>query len=151
MFLLNGLAGGERERPHGAAMEGAEESQIQFPPGVPAGQFEGCFDGFGAGVAEIDLACAGTRRDAGELLRQHDLGRVIEIRAGHVQESLGLFLDGPHHERMAMSRGADRDSGSEIEKDVAVRITNPEPFGRFGHQTGSSGYRKGIRIRGQWQ
>ena len=58
VFLLNRLAGGEGEGSHGAAVEGAKEGQVQFAPGVPAGQFESRLDRFCARVAKIDLPCA---------------------------------------------------------------------------------------------
>ena len=134
--------------PMGAAVERAEERQVQFTPGVPAGQFESRFDGFGAGIAEIDLAGPRIRprRQTGQLFRQFDLGRIVEVGAGHVEELFGLFLDGPDHERMAVAGGANGDPGGEIEKEIAVRITDPEALGRFGHKRIAAGVGRGNEL-----
>jgi len=40
VLLLDGLARGKGEGPHGPAVECPEESDVQFPPGMPSGQFD---------------------------------------------------------------------------------------------------------------
>ena len=72
-FLL-GLGGGERERAHGAAVEGAEEGDDVLAAGVIAGQLERALDGLGAGVAVEELVRAGHGRDGRE-----PLGEVVSM------------------------------------------------------------------------
>jgi len=134
VLLLNGLARGKRKRPHGTAVKGPEEGQVQLPAGMPPGKFERCFNGFCARVAKIDFVQSRTRRQPGEFLGQQDLGRIIEVRTGHMQELIGLVFDGLYHEGVAVASGANRDARSEIKKTVAVRIADPEPFGRLRNQ-----------------
>ena len=50
VLALHGLAGGQRERPHGAPVERAEEGDELVAPGVIAGQLHG---GFHASVPEL--------------------------------------------------------------------------------------------------
>ena len=68
-----------------------------------------------------------------ELLRQFHQARIVEVRAGHVNEFGGLLLDGRDHIRMAVARGYDGDSGGEIEKRVSVNILHQRASSAPGH------------------
>ena len=57
------LRRGERERAHGASVEGSEEGDDVLAAGVIAGDFQSALDGFGAGVAVVEAMRAGHGRD----------------------------------------------------------------------------------------
>ena len=67
------------------------------------------------------------RRDLGELLRQVDLRRVVEIGPRHVQQLGRLVLDGGDDLRMAVAGRADGDAGGEVEEQVAVDVLDDRP------------------------
>ena len=98
-FPLNHFARGQRQRSQRAAMEAAVKRDELVTPGFIAGQFERRLDRLRAGVAEVHTArdAAGSR--GGQLLGQVHHVFVVEIGAGHVDQTLGLLLDGPHHAR----------------------------------------------------
>ena len=91
---LHGLARGERERAHGASVEAAEEGDDLVAAGGVAGQLDGAFHGFGAGVAEGDAPRDVAGRDFVQLFGQGDQFLVVEIGARHVDQAGGLLLDG---------------------------------------------------------
>ena len=75
-------------------MERPEESDDAVPPGVPAGELEGGFEGFGPAVGEEDSSWrlgpgAISRQPLGEI----DLRLVVEVGAAHVEQLGGLVLD----------------------------------------------------------
>ena len=121
-LALHGLAGGERERAHRAAVEAAVEGDEFVAAGVITGELHRGFDGLGAGIPEVDalgfLAGSDRRKFLGEI--DHTL--VVEIRAGHVDQVGGLLLDRGDDARVAMSGGDDGDARREIEEGVAVDI-----------------------------
>ena len=134
VLLLHRLAGGERQRPHGAAVEGAEEGDVELALGVPARQLEGGLDRLGAGVPEIDAVDALPGRQRGELLRERDLRRVVEVGPGHVQQPVGLVLDGRDDPGVAVARGVDGDAGREVQEPVPVHVLDPQALPPVGHQ-----------------
>jgi hypothetical protein len=76
-----------------------------------AGELEEGFVGFGAGVAEKDLAAEG---QAGEAFGEAGLdGIVEEVRAVH--QGGGLVLDGGDDGGVAVAGVADGDAGHEVE------------------------------------
>ena len=114
--------GGERR--HRAAVKTHVETQYlvaAFPVffiRILSGEFERRFDGFRAAVAEKRLIA---EREPVEPFRQLDLGLdMVEIR--DVDQLSGLFPDGGHHARMAMSEVTDGQAGYEIEIFFSVRI-----------------------------
>ena len=125
MFLLYGFAGGQRQGSHGTAVERTIKSDIQLTPRVPSGKFKRRLNRFCSGVAEIDPSIAPNRGQSGQPFRQSDLGRVIKIGSGHMQELLSLVLYCRYDPGMAMPGGIDSDTGSEIKKHVAVHIPDP--------------------------
>ncbi len=50
---LRDFAAGERKRAHGASMKAAQEGDEFIAASGIAGQLDGCFDRFGARIAEI--------------------------------------------------------------------------------------------------
>jgi len=97
------LAAGKGQRAHRAAMKPANETDELRAPGIVAGQLEGSFHRFRAGVAEIDPGLLLKWSNLIQLLRQPDAHRLVEIRAGHVQVAGRLFLDGFDHAGMGMA------------------------------------------------
>ena len=103
-------------------MEGAEEGDGPRPSGVPAGQLQARFERLGPAVGEEDALGPGAGRQLRQLLGQVDLRLIVEIGAGHVQQLVGLVLDGGDDLGMAVPRRRDRDAGREIEKEIAVHV-----------------------------
>ena len=122
MLALHGFARGERKRANGAAVKAAVERDEFVALRVIARELHGGFDGFGAGISEIDALRALARRNGREFFGQFHHALVIEIRAGHVDQLGGLFLDGGDDLRMAMAGGDDGDARGEIEEGVAVHV-----------------------------
>ena len=115
------LAGRERQRAHGAAVEAAEEADEVRPPGVIAGQLDGRLDRLGARVGhEADRGFL-ERGDLVQLLGQVDPYLVIEV-GRDVDELVGLLLDGLHHLGMGVAGGGDGDAGGEVEEAIAVHV-----------------------------
>ena len=90
--------------------------------------------GFGSGISEE----ASPRSTAGhqrfEFSRQLRHLLVVEIRARHVNQRCGLFLNRAHHVGMAMAGRANGDACAEIEEPVSVDVLDDCAAGRFGHQ-----------------
>ena len=132
--LLLGLRAGERERAHGAAVEGAEEADDVLAAGVVAGELHGALDGFGAGVAVVEPVRAGHGRDGGEALGEGGHVFVVEVGAGHVDQLGGLILDGLDDFGVAVAGGGDGDAGGEVEELVAVDVGDADAATGFGDQ-----------------
>src|SRR5436190_8224013 len=103
-------------------MESAEKRDHVLPSGVIASQFKRAFNGFRAGVSVVNLVRAGHGSNLREALRQGDHILVIKIRARHVNQFSGLFLNGRDHMRMTMSRRGDSYAGGKIEELVSVHV-----------------------------
>ena len=128
MLFLDRFAGRKGQGPHGSTVKGPEKGDVQFPFGMPSGQLEGRLHGLGPGVAEKDLLWAVPRAQGSQLFGQKDLGSIIKVGPGHVDEKIGLFFDGLNHFRMAVAGGTNSDAGGKIEKDVPIHILDPKPF-----------------------
>ena len=137
--LLLRLGGGERERAHGAAVEGAEEADDVLASGVVAGELQRALDGFGAGVAVVEAVRPGHGRDGGEALGQGDHVLVVEVGAGHVDQLGGLVLDGFDDFGMTVAGGDDGDAGGEVEELVAVDVVDADAAAAFGDQRIAAG------------
>ena len=131
---LHDLAAGQRHRAHRAAVKRAEERDHVLPARVIAGQLERRLDRLGPAIGEEDPLGDAARRDLGELLRQVDLRRVVEIGARHVQQLGRLLLNGRDDPRMAMAGRADGDAGREIEKQIAVDVLDDRPVAALDRQ-----------------
>ena len=134
-----GFEAGQRERAHGASVEGAEECDHVLPLGVIAGQLERGFHRFGAGVAVVNLVRSRHGSDFRQPLRQRDHALVVEIRARHVDQFARLLLNRGHHIGMAMSGRGHGDAGGEIEEFVAVHIGDHDAAALLGHQRVGAG------------
>ena len=68
-LALDGAAGGQGKRAHGAAVERAVKGDQLVALGVKFRQLDGCFDGFGAGISEINALGFFARRDRTPVFR----------------------------------------------------------------------------------
>ena len=132
--LLLRLRAGERERAHGAAVEGAQERDHLLAAGMIAGQLEGALDGLGPGVAVEELVRAGHGRDGREPGGQIGDMFVVKIGAGDVNQLGGLFLNGGDNFRVAVAGGDHGDARREVEKFVAVRVFHANAAAALGNQ-----------------
>ena len=128
------LGRGERERAHGAPVEGAVERDHMLALGVVTRQLERGFHRLGAGVAVVDPVRPFHGRDFREPLGERDHALVIKIGARHVDEFRRLLLDGRDHLRMAVAGGDHGDAGGKIEELVAVHVFDDEAAAALGHQ-----------------
>ncbi len=129
--LLLGLRAGQRERAHGAAVEGAEEADDVLAAGVVAGELHGALDGLGAGVAVVELVRAGHGGDGAEALGELDHVLVVEVGAGHVDQFGGLILNRLHDLGVTVAGGVDGDAGGEVEELVAVDVGDANAAARL--------------------
>ena len=107
---------GERQGPHGSAVEATVEGDDPGPVGVVAGELDRAFDRLGAGVGQEDARPLVERRDGRKPLHELEVARLEEVSGGDVDEPIRLLLDGSHHRGMRVPGRADRDAGGEIEK-----------------------------------
>ena len=120
-LLLGVLAGGERQRAEGAAVEAAEEPDEARPPGDVARQLQRAFHRLGAGLADEAHRRFAQRRHGGEAFAQPG-HLLVPVVAGDVQEFRGGILHRLDHLRVRMAGGAHRDAGHEVEEAVAVHV-----------------------------
>ena len=135
------LGRSERERAHGASVEGAVKRDHVLAFGVVARQLERGFHRFGAGVAVIDPVRAFHGRDFREPLGERDHALVIKIGARHVDEFRRLLLNGSDYLRMAVAGGDHGDAGGKIEELVAVHVFEDEAAAAHGQQRIGAGVR----------
>ncbi len=121
---LHGFSRGQRKRPHSAPVKCAQESDELIPAGVITGELDSAFDGLRPGIAERDSPLQAAWRHRGQLLRHLYEILVIEIGAGHVNQTGRLLLDRFDNPRMAVPRGYNRNACVEIQKRIAVHIFN---------------------------
>ena len=69
---LHGLAGGDRQGPHRAAMEATQKSKEVLSAGMMAGQLERHLDGLRAGVSQEDARRLREGSDGAQSLREFD-------------------------------------------------------------------------------
>ncbi len=141
-LLLGVLARGERERPHRAAVEAAQEAEEAGPPRHVARQLEGTLHGLGSGLAEEAHRGLGHRCERGDPLAEAHLALVPVVRAD-VEELVGGLLDLCDHVRVAVARRADGDPGREVEEAVAVDVPDFDPAAVRHHE------RVVARVRGR--
>jgi hypothetical protein len=84
-------------------MESAEERDEFFAPRVIAGELDGRFNRFRAGIAVIHALLVFAGRDLDELFGELNHIRIIEIGARHMDQLGGLLLDRGDHVGMAMT------------------------------------------------
>ena len=136
---LLGLGAGERERAHGASVEGSVEGDDVLALGVVASEFECGLDGFGAGVAVVDAVRAGHGRDLREAGGEFGELRVVEVGAGHVEQLGCLFLDGGDDLGMTVAGRGHGDSGGEVEELVAIHVLDDDAASALGDQRVGTG------------
>ena len=121
--LLLRLRRRQRQRAHGASVEGAEERDHLLPLSVVARQLQRSLDRLGARVAVVNLVRPFHGRDLRQSLAPSCTMRfVIEVGARHVNQLGRLLLDGGNHLGMAVAGRGHRNAGSEIEELVAVHV-----------------------------
>lgn len=112
--LVLRLAGGGH-RGEGASVEGiahGDDAELALGGAPFAGEFEEAFVGFGAGIAEEDLAAE--TGDFGDFRGEAGLDFVDE-EVGAVHEAGGLVADGGDDVRVAVAGVADGDAGHAVE------------------------------------
>src|SRR5438477_126039 len=112
----------ERERSHGASVEGAIEGDEPLALGVIASQLERALHGLGSRVPKIELMRTGHGRDPAEAFGELRHGFVVEVSAGHVDQLTSLALNGAHHVRMTVARGCDGDAGGKVVEFVSINV-----------------------------
>src|SRR5439155_6386306 len=108
---LHGLARSKGKRAHGSPVKAAEESDDFFAARGVARELDGALHGLGARVAERDAARNAAWGDFGKLFGQGDQLFIVEVRAGHVDQTGRLFLNRLDHLRVAVSGGHYGDAG----------------------------------------
>ena len=131
---LADLRVGQRQRPHGAAVEAALEGDDPRSPGVEAGQLDRALHGLGSRVGEEHAGRLAERRDARQLLAEFHVARLVEVSGRDVDQPLGLLLDRRHHRRVAVTGGDDRDARREVEEPIAVDVDDHVAGAGFGDQ-----------------
>ena len=123
-------------------MEAAVERDDFVAPRVIARELDGGFQGFGAGIAEVNALGVFARSDGGELFGQITQIRIVKIRAGHVNQFGGLLLNRGDNVGMAMSGGDDGDSGGEIEEQCCRQRLRSSRRGHFLRRADNRAYRR---------
>ncbi len=108
-------------------MERAEERDHAVTPRVPAGEFQRAFGQLPPLLQKNTFFGVRSRAALRQLFREVDLRAVVEIGAAHVNEFRGLILNRRDDFRVAVPGVGDRDSGGEIEEQVAVNVLNDAP------------------------
>ena len=119
--LLRVLAGRERQRAHGAAVEAAEEGDDAAALRHVARELQCALDRLRARLAEEGHARLADRHDRGEALGERG-HLLVPVVARDVQEFPGRLLDRFHDARMRVAGRADGDARCEIEEAVAVDV-----------------------------
>ena len=124
---LRHFTGRQRKCSHRPSVERPIESDDVLPLRVVAGELDRPFDRFGSRVCEQHSLWRRSRRDCRQLAGEIAEWRVVEIRATHVQQLLGLFLNRLYDAWMTMSRRTDRNPGREIKEQIAVHVFHCRP------------------------
>ena len=131
---LTRLRGGERKRTECSPVERADERDVAGPASGESRQLHRALDRLRARVGEEHLGRRARQDLRLQAFGELDLGLVVEIGAGHVEEAPGLLLDRRYHLRVGMAGGDDRDPGCEIEEPVAVDVGDPAAFAPLHHK-----------------
>ena len=119
--LLRVLARGERERTHGAAVEGPQErEEARAPRHIPR-QLDRALHRFRSGLTEEGHRRPVHRRKPRQPLAQR-AHALMPVVAGDVNEIAGRVAYGLHHLGVRMAGRTDRNAGREIEKAIAVDV-----------------------------
>jgi hypothetical protein len=110
----------------------AVEGDEPRPLGVPAGQLDGPFDGFGAAVGEKHFFRLVAGGDATKSLHEFDLGVIAEGAAPQMDQVGGLFLNRGDDLVVGVAGRADGDAGGEVEETVAVEVFDDAAAGPGG-------------------
>jgi hypothetical protein len=89
---------------------------------MEAGQFHCGFDRLGSGVSKKTAPRLSVRHQRFELSRKIRHLPVVEVGPGHVNERLGLLLDGAHDIRMAVPGGANGYTRVEVEESISIDV-----------------------------
>jgi hypothetical protein len=125
-LLLRVLAGGERQRPHRASVESAEEADEARAPGDIARQLDRRLDRLGAGLAQEAHRRLAHGCDARQAFAEPD-HLLVPVVAGDMQELFGGALHRPDDLRMRVAGAAHRDAGGEVEEAIAVDVPHFRP------------------------
>ena len=117
--LLGRLAG-QRQRAHGAAVEGAFGRNEFGAPGQP-GDLERDLVGLGAGVAEEHPRLRVGAEVADQRLGQRDTG-FGGVEVGGVAQRVQLRGDGLDDRRVAVAEHVDRDAAEQVQVGLAVGV-----------------------------
>jgi hypothetical protein len=142
--------GRHRHRHVGATVVPAVEHHDPLPLGVRPGDVDGGFDRFGPGVHEHGLLgeVAGARPV--EHLGRLDHRLVGRDDGAHVDELVGLILDGVDHRLGCVAHRQHPDAAGHVDEGVAVDVGDERPVGgldgdrgEFGVPVGSGGLAPG--------
>ena len=120
---------GERQRHHGAAMEGIFEGYDRRAFRIGARDFYRVLDGFGTSVKEDCLLWKLARRDLVHALREVDVAFVGRNLDAGVEEFFELSAHRIDYGLLAMAGVGAADASGEIDVAVAVDIFEPCIFG----------------------
>jgi len=137
--VVLGLRRGQRDGTHGAAVEAAEEGHHRMAAGGLASQLQRGLDGLRAAVAEVDAHRSADGYGLSDGLAHPGVDGRVEVRGAVVHQLVGLVLDGADHGRVRVARGVDRDTGAEIDEDVAVDVLDRGASAAHGYE--------GVRAR----
>ncbi len=124
-FSLDRLARGQRSRSHRPPVEGAEERHDLLALGPEPRELDRGLDRLRSGVREENArrpSAAPHGSDRSESLGELRDGPRVEIGRAHVKELSRLLADRGDDTRMAVARGANGDSGGEIEESIPIRV-----------------------------
>src|SRR5687768_12999970 len=110
-------------------MKRAEERNKFLSPRVIHRKPERGLDGLGAAVCEMCLGWPVDRTDLTQLLPELRHVAVIEIGAAEMNETVDLLSHGFDDLGMAVAGRAYGNAGVAVEKDVVVRIRDPNAAG----------------------
>ena len=145
--LLLRLGGGQRERAHGASVEGAQKGDHLLALGVIARQFQRALDRLRAGVAVVDLVRPGHGSDLRQPLGERHHALVVKVGARHVDQFARLLLNGGDDLGMAVTGGGHGDAGGEIEEFVAVHVFDDDAAAALGdHRVGTRVGRRNVLV-----
>ena len=133
------LGAGQRERAHGASVEGSVEGDDVLAPGMVARQLERRFDGLGAGVAVMHPVRTRHGCNLRQPVGQFGELRVVEVGARHMQQLARLLLHGCDYLGMTVSGGSNGDAGGKVEELVAIHVLDHNAASALGNQGAGAG------------
>src|SRR3954469_5112842 len=90
--VLPSLARGQGDSPGGPSVEGSPKRNNRGTSSGIAGELDGAFDSFGAGVGEKDALLRWARRQQGETFEELRHPLVVEVRSADVKKAIGRVL-----------------------------------------------------------